>query len=317
MKSMQFLTTVARNFLSRKSNIDGRFLVLITLLIYFGIIALDYFFGNYPRQWIKFGVPALTPTFIDLSIVLFGIHCPQHGLNPSDPCFFGYPSIWRIFTVFSLDRSDTAPVAFLLIALFYLSTFFLIGRLNLGEGIFYALVLCSPPIMLLIERANVDILLYCILYLALVFIRIQQSFLLRLFGYFLVLFAAFLKIFPVFALVVIFKETKKKVFYVGIGLIIAFIVYYIYNLEEFSVISRFFSTDQYAENFSFGYKALIYRLKEYQNNHNTFYSKRLLLYIVFFLMAIVIVNSNKYGTIRELVINPRIRETYPEKWLIA
>lgn len=217
MKFLDYLNNYLQKNFNKESKIDGRLLVLAVLLVYFGLIFLDNVWGTYPQLWKSFGLPAMDSPygpFWDLKEVLAGFDCMRSSNNtvPPKSCNFGYPPIWWSLSGLRLGESATLSLGFLSIIIFYLSTFLLIGRLNYQEGIFYSLFFCSPPIMLLVERANVDIIIYSCLFLALILIKRPERLSFRLVGYLIILGMAVLKLFPIFGLSLIIKEKESCYF---------------------------------------------------------------------------------------------------------
>jgi hypothetical protein len=289
---MKFISDRIRKFFSQESRIDARFLVIAVLCVYFWIIVSDYWSGNYSRLWVRLGVPVLESPFRDLAAVFGGFDCMRAGFSSvvTNACDFGYPPIWRSLSGLGLGQSDTLTWAILLIALFYLATFFLIGKLNFREGVFYSLFLCSPSVMLLIERANVDLILYFFLFIALFYIKSGRGIWLRLLGYLLILMTAFLKLFTLFSLVVILRETRKNTLYIGGFLFSLFVAYYLAYWQEMKAIASFFFKG--SDWYSYGYKTILYRIKAYQTEPALIHGKKRILFsgIVFLTLLFSVKN---------------------------
>ena len=82
-----------------------------------------------------------------------------------------YPSSWSSLTWLGLEQRDTIFWGVFFALIFYGITLMIIGRLNYQEAVVYALILCSPPVMLLVERGNVDIVIYSWLGVGLMMIK--------------------------------------------------------------------------------------------------------------------------------------------------
>ncbi|MGH7560641.1 MAG: hypothetical protein ACRENB_06460, partial [Gemmatimonadales bacterium] len=120
--------------------------------------------------WDLFRVGAFRTGFSDLAVILAGFDCTRLGHdvqleNPCDP--FGqrpmnYPRIWLALRASGLGLDDTVWLGTVLGALFVLAAlaFLCRRRLSPGEGVLGALILLSPSVLLGVERANGDLLLF-------------------------------------------------------------------------------------------------------------------------------------------------------------
>lgn len=272
----------------KESRIDGRFLVLAVLIAYFCVIFFGSSFGHYVETWKRFGVPAMDSLFGDLSQVLNEFDLIRSGDNTaiSNPRgFVGYPRIWRSLTGLGLGKSNTLPLGVLSVIAFYVSTFFLIGRLNYREGIFYSLVLCSPPVMLLVERGNVDIIIYSLLFLAIIFIKKRERPIIRVLGYLAILVTAFFKLFPIFGLSVVIKERRKGSILIGGALFGLFLVYIFSHLQEIHSIEHFHGKKD--DWYRFGYKNILYRFNAFQTEPTLIHSKKRILFTLLLFLSLV------------------------------
>jgi hypothetical protein len=289
------------NYLSRifqkKTVLDGRLIIIASLSLYFASIYIASFFVRRTYFWRQLGVPALNPLFGDLRLVIWGLECTRKSydtavLNSCDDSsgWFGYPRIWLTLSGLGLEQRHLIIAGIALALLFYLAILSLVGRLNYSEGILYSLFLCSPPIMLLIERGNMDILIFLLLSLSETILSFRTNLTIRTFAYILVIYSAFLKLLSVFSLAVILRERKK----VSISLLIffssIFVLYYLMNIEDMQKISNAFIGNRgiAGEGFSFGYKVFLFklkRIKEYTFNEDFFtlklFSLKLEVFVIF------------------------------------
>ena len=224
---------------SQKSATDGRIWVTVAVALYFGSIYLVSFFVPYEKVWKRMGVPAMTPIFADLRAVLGGFECTRQGydvlhLMPCDPYGRGslaYPRLWMKLEWLGLDLSHSIVIGILFAVIFYAVTLRIIGRLNKYEAVIYTLLLCSPPVILLVERGNVDILMYAMLFLCLTIIG-SRSPLVRFIGYSMILLPSALKLLPIFSLGVILKERRQAWALFCIALLAALFMIYCYAIRE-------------------------------------------------------------------------------------
>ena len=277
--------------INHKSKIDGRIWVSLVLLAYFGSLYLGNFFVPYQKIWGKLGIPTMTPPFADFRAILAGFECTRLGYDifhqlPCDPwsITWAYPLLWMKFEWLGLNQSHTIIYGVLLAISFYLVTLIMIGKLNSYEAIIYSLILCSPPLMLLIERANVDIIMYNLLFLSLVIVS-SKHLIVRFLGYVTLLIPSFLKLLPILSLAIILKEKKRIFYFYTVLLLSVFLSYYISILDQIKAINSFFSSFMFS--YAFGYKILIYGIPYLNNRLGLKYGfSSIKLYLFFFVIAV-------------------------------
>jgi len=249
--------------LKKQSKIDGRFLVVAAVLGYFGLLYVANFFVPYHNFWWRLGVPAAENAFIDLGAVLGAFDCDRLTEEVSlinNSCFkqISYPSSWSSLTWLGLEQRDTIFWGVFFALIFYGITLIIIGRLNYQEAVVYALILCSPPVMLLVERGNVDIVIYSWLGVGLIIIKNSRALIFRLCAYLLIFFWGFVKLFPIFGLAVILKEKRNLFLFLSAIFTTAFITYFLASIGEMKTIS---SVHDGRIWYSFGYKVLFGAVK--------------------------------------------------------
>lgn len=218
----------------------GRPLVAAVLGAYF--LTLAALGGR--EAWDELGVPYLTPSFADMRSVTSAWECDRQGIavlptNPCDP--YGarpanYPTIWLWPSGLGLGQGATVPLGVLTAAAFLGSFLVLIGRSAVRDGPLYAAAAISPAVMLGVERANVDLLLFAMLVTALAIFR--RSRLGRGAGYSLLLLAAVLKLFPVFAWGVLLRQSRRLVLWSGLLMVALFAVYVVATFDTIQTIEQ-------------------------------------------------------------------------------
>jgi hypothetical protein len=281
--------------LKKQSKIDGRFLVVAALLGYFGLLYLANFFVPYHKFWRIIGVPAVKNPFIDLAAVLGAFDCDRLTGEVSltnNPCFnqISYPSSWSSLTWLGLEQRNTIFLGVFFALIFYVITLIIIGRLNYQEAVVYALILCSPPVMLLVERGNVDIVIYSWLGVALMIIKNSRALIFRLCAYLLIFFAGVIKLFPIFGLVVIIKEKRNLFLFLAAIFTTAFITYFIASIGEMKTISQAFDVERVW--FRFGHQALFLKVKTFLLNLSLSTGgetdiKKTIRYIIYIIMSLL------------------------------
>ena len=193
-----------------------------------------YFVALWLRHWDweRFGVPAIPAfPFYDLRDITTGWECTRRGidvvpLNPCDPGMrpLAYPRIWLIPSVLGLGEESTFALGIAIATIFFLAAFAVIGRIGSPDAFLYGAVLCSPAVMLAVERGNVDLVVFAVLVLALMLLR-RSGRAAPLFAHALFLLAAMLKLYPVLGWAPILDQPRKRVLAGAGGLVLAFAAY--------------------------------------------------------------------------------------------
>jgi len=247
---LQSLQNHLNHQLSKTTKLDGRILLCAILIAYFMPIAIaTNFFSNYPDSWIKFNfiyplVAKMLPPFADLRVIAAGAECIRLGYdvlvaNPCDPWKrpMNYPPIWSVPASWGLDQSHTVILGILFGLLFFSLVFVTIKRLNYIEALFYALILCSPSAMLAIERGNNDLIIFILLSLSLLIMK-NKTAIWRYFSYIIIMVAAILKLYPIFALITALKEKKRNFTVIFLSIFIAFGIYVVTTFESIILVSK-------------------------------------------------------------------------------
>jgi hypothetical protein len=202
-----------RRLLARVQHLDGRLVLAAALLAYGAALAYPNF-TRYRPNWLRLGIPDLPLPFGDMRSLTAAWQCTRLGvhvvpLNPCDPLGWrpaNYPSLWLHLDVLGLGQGATTALGLGLGAAFLLSLFLLAGRLTLGEGVVWSVLVLSPAVMLGVNRGNVDLLLFVLVVLALPALA-RPAF--RAAGCALIALAAVLKLFPVAAAAAVVHSSRR------------------------------------------------------------------------------------------------------------
>jgi len=185
-------------------------LVLVLLLGFYLLLMLTYDLWNFG------GVSRMRPRFADTHIVLAAAECDQKGYdvyleNPCDDdnrphC---YSRLWFFLGYTGLNTLHTDIVGGIVIAVFLSVCIIIIRPQDLTEFLILSILLFSPSIMLGVERANMDLLMFSLLVLCgyLLFSKIR---LLRYLVYPILFLAAFLKFYPISSFAIFIYHFKKR-----------------------------------------------------------------------------------------------------------
>lgn len=198
---------------SKPAKLDGRIITFLFLLIYFSIIYSLSFYMDYRRVWHYLGVPPLESLFYDMRVVISAAECYYIGFYVYEvsPCIidnsiFAYPKIWVLLHKTGINSDNVYFFCITVILTYYLLIFKLIGKINIYEGIFYGLLLCSPAFMFVIERCQPDLIIFILMVTAVFVFKKQKSI---WYASILILLAGMLKLYP-FAAILSFIDKKKK-----------------------------------------------------------------------------------------------------------
>jgi hypothetical protein len=185
--------------------LDGRLVVLAVLAAYLAVVALPRALFDVDL-WPRLGVPAEDTLFYDARNVAAAADCRRLGHDPlvDNPCDptdrpMIYPRLWLLLRFLGLQQSHTIVFGGVVVLLFLVSALLLVGRLTVRQGVLVAAALCSPAVMFAVERANMDLVLFSMMVLA-VFAWQARSAVVQLLSPALVLAAAAAKLYGVFAL---------------------------------------------------------------------------------------------------------------------
>jgi hypothetical protein len=229
--------------LTHRTDVDGRIFVAGALAVYFLIVAI-------PRAvwgidiWPSLGVPSGPSLFFDTRNLTAALECRRLGFDPlvESPCDpwgrpMNYPRVWLALRWLGLDQSHTVPLALLFIVLFLGSIYLLMGRISLGRGVLVAVAVCSPSVMFAVERANLDIVVFALMAMAVLAWR-RSSRWGETVSPLVVLLGATAKIYPVFGLPAYLFVRRRVAAVVAIFCAAAFVVYAIVTLADIQAVAR-------------------------------------------------------------------------------
>jgi hypothetical protein len=141
------------------------------------------------------------PVFSDLDAVLLGIRQQAAGIDPfvtRDPTYpWAYPRLWLQLRHLGAQNLPLAPAGAVLGALWLLATVGLFRLRRPGLAFTLTALLFTPPVLLALERANVDLLIYLVCVAAALATTSPRF---SAFAPWLLVVAALLKIYPAAAL---------------------------------------------------------------------------------------------------------------------
>ena len=223
--------------------------IFFSLILSCGIIYLSTLNIVWLNFWGFLNIPAAEPPFSDFKALNIFLNYKENGFNPyfknpeSDPIHsvLIYPSVWlNIADYLNLNKNLNFKIVCFFIFFIY---FYVLSDLALRFGNKYfkysvLIFFFSTSNFLIIERLNIEIILFCLIYFAL----INRKFLNQLIFYLLGL---ILKIFPIFS-IFMFIEKKKNFI-----IVLSLSIFYLFLMrEEIALIKN--NIIEYALIFAYG-----------------------------------------------------------------
>ena len=211
---------------------------------YFLLIAA---LGGYTK-WGRLGVPPMGSKnnlwFGDLRNVTTAWECTRRGiailpLNPCDPWQrpTNYPRLWVFPSFLGLGEGSTFVLGLILAAVFVVAALALVPRdAGYRTGAIYGAALCSPAVMLGIQRGNVDLAVFAVIVAAVLVSR--RELVGTLVADALVLLAAVLKLFPILALGFLVRRSQR-IAWAGAAVVLgAFAMYVVATRDNIRALAR-------------------------------------------------------------------------------
>jgi hypothetical protein len=234
---------------------DGRLIAVGA----FGVVLCVLLVGG-TQAWAAYGVQPAPSLFFDTRNILAALECRRQGFDPlvDNPCDpwdrrLVYLRPWLALRWLGLHQGHVVLVAAVVIGLFVLAVWLVIGRRSLGEGVVLAVCLCSPSVMFAVERANMDLVLFVLLAAAVIWWRrgLAGAW---VGGPVLLVVAAVTKIYPVFALpAYVVTRSRRAVVGAAVAIMVA-VVYLLVALEDVVTVAR---TAPQGQHWSYGARILL------------------------------------------------------------
>jgi hypothetical protein len=249
----------------------------IHLISYFIFILIPIFIDKYVGLNILeslskiFRVSYINPIFADLNTILTGIGClavneigDKISCDLKNDVLWNYPKVLLHLRVFNIDSKITFALGYF-IAIIFILMLALFRDLNKIQKIFLAFLVFSPPLLLVVNRGNFDLLILSCIAMAGYALNRNLKFCLEL-SYLLILFAASLKFYALFALplLLFFNSSRRNYFY----FVISSFGFLYFNFSDLRYLNQFIGRDMSG---SFGLPVLISHLNgDTESNLNVF-----------------------------------------------
>lgn len=206
--------------------LDGR-LVLAALV---GLFLVALWLQDW--YWPRFGVPGGRGfEFLDLRYWTTAWECVRDGveIDPVNPCdaqrrLLDHPRIWLAPAVLGLGEGSTVVLGLAIGLVFFLCVCAVIGELSAWDALVYAAILCSPSVLLGVERGNTDVIVFVVVVAGVLLLRSPRP-MVAACGHGILLLASFLKLYPVLAWGVLLRRPLRTAILGGAALAVAFAAY--------------------------------------------------------------------------------------------
>ena len=177
--------------------------IVITVVLFAALFSL-YGYHNTLRLW---NIPTYGSSFFaDIRTVIVGAEVSSEGLDSE---FWGskvdYPRIWQGLHLLGIREGHTTAMGIGIILLFLIGVCLFLPNASNTTVLLVLAALLSPAVLLGVERANVNLLLFFLVSVAI--ITAQRSYLLSTLA---ILSGFALKLYPIFGLAVLLKAKRSK-----------------------------------------------------------------------------------------------------------
>jgi hypothetical protein len=207
-----------------------------------------------------FRVSFIKPIFADLYTILTGIGCQAVNhvgdkiiCDTKNDVLWNYPTVLLKLRVLNIDSKITFILG-VLIAVIFLFVLFLFRDFTKIQKIFLTLLAFSPPLLLVVNRGNFDLLILICLVITGYSLNRNLKYSLEV-SYLLILFAGTLKFYAIFALPLLLLFNRKIKNYLYFSLVS--IIFILINFRDLWHLNRFVGRDMSG---SFGLPVLISHL---------------------------------------------------------
>ena len=249
-----FLNTIREN--------KGKSLLIAGIVLMWVLLGILFGSYGYADTWEMWNVPVHPPAFRDFLLIPGSAESFRHGFeptveNPYDPGqrIFNYPAFWRLFFYTNIAIDDTVWIVVVLLILYFVSVILFPQKISISGATLMLLIVFSPASMLLYERGNADLFVFIIC--AMIVLATDYSANLTT-G--LILFGAIVKMFPLFGVTVLLKESKRKFIWLTVSSVLFMIVY---GLLTFQSQSAAWNTTMRGDGTSYGSFVFVTRLGDY------------------------------------------------------
>ncbi len=186
---------------------------LFTVLVFIAVTAVGTLMTTrgYMATWMMWNFSPMPQPFSDFLVITAGAESRREGHDPlvdnvRDPWkrLMNYPRIWQQLERLGVDQSHTVPIGLGLVGAFLISMLLWPGEATVGTAFVLMAGLLSPPVMMAMERGNIELVVFALSALAIWTVRrplVSASF---------VLMAMVLKLFPLAGILILVRAGRRR-----------------------------------------------------------------------------------------------------------
>ena len=197
---------------------------LVTIALILGLGTVNQ--GSLPAAWRIFRIHSLDPSFADTRTITHSIDCLLSGQDPYvvrsfDPWnrVYNYPPIWLDLRYLGVTSRSTNPLGVLMALLLASSLLLLFSATRLDTALVVFLAIFSKPVLLAMERGNIDQVLFALLVFGFFVIERWRDAARTFFECSLIVVLTLLKIYPLAAVVVLVKNRQRLLLAASTGMV--------------------------------------------------------------------------------------------------
>jgi hypothetical protein len=216
---------------------NGCWILPFILVAYFLSLAALSHSRNLMSAWETLGVAADPLPFIDTRFITATVDCHRLGYdthieNPCDPNkrLMSYPRSWLALASSGLTQDHTLIVGIGLAAIFFGSLLCWAGWLNPAQSLTFGIFLCSPHVMWIVERGNMDQVIFILLASSLALARWYPK--TRPVLYVSIVISSILKLYPLASILVVGRNIPRRALAWGLIILIAFSAYIFFTWPD-------------------------------------------------------------------------------------
>jgi len=212
--------------------------LLAVLAVVIFLLLLFAFYG-YNQTWQLWNIPVMSPAFADLRVITHGADAVAMGMdplinNPGDPWGrpLNYPRIWQSLYSIGINKSHTVGLGVGIILCFLAGVVMVLPNVSNKTIALVIGALVSPAILLGVERGNIDLFIFFLAALTIVWARKSAAA-----GVMLIVFGTLLKLFPIFSVPVLLRLEKRRFILHAVIILAISLIYFFVIWSELLLIS--------------------------------------------------------------------------------
>lgn len=212
---------------------------LFTVLLLVAVTAVGTLMTTrgYMETWMMWQFSPMPQPFSDFRVITAGAESRREGHDPlvdnvRDPWKrqMNYPRIWQQLERFGVNQSHTVPIGIGLVGAFLVSMLLWPGEMTVGTALVLMAGLLAPPVMMAMERGNIELVVFALSALAIWTVRrplVSAGF---------VVLAMVLKLFPLAGILILVRAGRRRFLQLFAAALALAAIYVAYSFRDFQAI---------------------------------------------------------------------------------